>query len=1515
MSVQSGQVIKSYRILEKIDAGGFGAVYRAFQPVIEREVAIKVILPLFANEPQFIQRFEAEAQLVARLEHPHIVPLYDYWRDPDGAYLVMRWLRGGSVRDFLQERNMELDEASRLIDHIAGALTVAHRNGIVHRDLKPENILMDIDGNFYLSDFGIAQKVDTENSTDSVSGSAKYIAPEQLRSQPPTIKSDVYSLGIMLYEALTGHHPFGSGSVSEMIYKQLSEDLPPLAANLSGLPETIDAVIKKATQKEPSQRYETIVDLADAFRDAIGMRRSTMEMEQILTDQELVNPYKGLRSFYEADAVDFFGREALVERLMHRLREAEANFLALVGPSGSGKSSVVRAGLVPSLRQHSITNFAGWYVADMVPGNDPLQNLHAALLSVAIEPPIGLMTRLQSASAGLVWAAERILEQTGGNLLLFIDQFEEIFTQVVDEAARRHFLDLIYRAATAHNGRLFVVVSIRADFFDRPLLYEGIGDLIQSHTQVVLPLNTAELERAITGPARRVGLHVDADLIAAIAADVREEPGALPLLQYALTELFERRDGNRLTLFAYHASGGVQGALARRAAEVYDGLEPQLQRVAEQVFLRLVTLGEGAEDTRRRAKRAELLAMGTEREAVNNILDVFGKYRLLTFDSDSTTREPTVEIAHEALIRNWTHLRQWLDESRSDIRLQRALNQAAQDWAAHEHSKGYLLPGGRLVQFEEWARDTTVALNAVENDFLQASIAEREHLAALEQERQAREDALKKRSRRLLQLTVVIFAIFGLVAIGLAIEARRQNQLAQLESNNAQLARDEALNARATSEVNAESARIQLEIAERRAAEIQNLNLLNIAEDALLEGDSGLAMRLVLDVATSDIISPPVQNTLYDVAYGSLLRDRLTNHVRKITALAITRDGTRLATGSEDTKVIIWDTASKEPLLELTDHNGPINSLAFSADGTLLASAATDATATIWHVATGEVLNQLRGHRNVLTDVAFTPDGTSLLTSSGDDTVLVWDVAAGTPTLQFTEHSDSVRTVAVHPDGELALSAGRDGVLLLWNIVSGEVVRHYEGHDGSVDTLVFSPGGELILSGSADQTLILWDTATGNIRRRLDGHSDAITSVAISPDAQTAISTSCTERDVNRACVQGEVIEWDIVNGLEIRRLIGHQDTVNAAVYHPDGKSVYTASCAERRQAACVLGEVLAWDTQPASDVIFRLEGHTSGVLSAAISSDGLLAVTGAGSQLGSDQPRGDTSLIVWDLATGAALQRLEGHTGDVNNVVFSRDNRTVFSASRDGTIREWDIESGIELRQFVGHDANVNDLALSPDGRRLVSAGDDRMILWDVATGRETQSISDLGENLIVRVVAFSPPGDTFVSGLNNGSIILWNAFGNEIRRFIGHTDDIQALSFSPNGRQLLSAARDTTARLWDVPTGATVRIYHGHADSVSGVVFNRQGDKFLTASEDNTMRLWVTDTGEVIRVFDAHTDDITDVALSRSDGIAVTASADGTARVWRISLAALTNWVEANRYVRALTEDEIAEFGFTLP
>src|SRR5262245_12904287 len=402
-----GRSVRGYELREQVGAGHFGVVYRAYQPSVGREVAIKVIRPELVNQADFIRRFEAEAQLVAQLEHPHVVSLYDYWRDPEGAYLVTRWLRGGSLRHALERGPWKLEGASRLLAQVGSALAYAHRQGVVHRDLKPANVLLDEDGHAYLADFGIAARLsDPDDPRRLVGGSPAYLPPEEIAGEAHTPRSDLYGLGLLTFELLTGERPL------------MDTTLPPLASVRSELPAALDSVIGRATAPDPAERHGSVDEFLTAFAKAAGT--NTSALAETFTPAE--NPYKGLRAFGESDAEHFFGRDALVDQLVAAV--AERRLIAVVGPSGIGKSSVVKAGLVPALRRGALPGSSRWLVADLFPGAYPFEDLGAALLRVAVERPDDLVEELARDELGIRRVAKRILP-AGSELVLVVDQFEE----------------------------------------------------------------------------------------------------------------------------------------------------------------------------------------------------------------------------------------------------------------------------------------------------------------------------------------------------------------------------------------------------------------------------------------------------------------------------------------------------------------------------------------------------------------------------------------------------------------------------------------------------------------------------------------------------------------------------------------------------------------------------------------------------------------------------------------------------------------------------------------------------------------------------------------------------------------------------------------------------------------------------------------------------------------------------------------------------------------------------------
>lgn len=1151
----ANRVIKGYEMRERVGTGGFGAVYRAYQTSVGREVAVKVILPEHANHPDFIRRFEVEAQLIARIEHPHIVPLYDYWRDPEGAFLVMRWLPT-SLRVAINRGSWSAEAAARLLEQISAALSVAHREGVIHRDIKPDNILLDEDDNAYLADFGIAKDLSASGTTQEgmLVGSPAYITPEQIKGELVTSRADIYSLGLVLYEILVSEKPYPEAKTpAELLNCHLNIPLPLLQARRPNLPAALNEVLQTATAKEPGHRYAHALRFAAAFRAALPniQRELAQPLVEPLTERELdilrlmvgglsnaeiaqrlylsagtvkwyvqqiytkldahsrhqaiqraqqlnlledemaqatavpssiervplkrvstappaselINPYKGLRAFQESDAADFFGCAVLTEQLLGRLADG-SRFLVVVGPSGSGKSSVVRAGLIPALRRGGLLNSKHWFITEMLPGTHPLEELEAALLRIASSAQSGLLSQLSEDRRGLVRAVKRLLPaDSATELVLVIDQFEELFTLLEDETIRTHFIDNLLSAANDPRSRIRIVLTLRADFYDRPLLYSHLAELVRSYTEVVVPLTTEELERAIAGPAERIGLTLEPGLVATMINDGGEQPRTLPLLQYALTELFERRQAVMLTLDAYRASGGISGALARRADELYDDLEPDGQAAARQLFLRLVTLGEGTEDTRRRVLQTELgFGIGSER-IMDDVMNAFNQYRLLTFDRDPVTRGPTVEIAHEALIREWKRLREWLNESREDLRVQRRLMAAAAEWANSSQDASFLASGSRLTQFATLASQGDLALNDLEHAYIKASVTareaqEKEAEARREREltlaRQAAESAQvaaksQRQSANRLRYLVGALVLFLVIAAGLSVFAFGKQAEAVTVSNNlaTQVAIQKLSNSRG--------------LASQALSLVQN------------NGDPQLAMLLGL--------------------YGLQAAD--TQEAETAVTQAVQFSNAKHANDIEFTVSVT--SRSKINSVYSPDNQYFLTGNGYIGPGVL----GHDPLVRLWDSRTGQLIRQYEGLTDTAMDVAFSPDGQYVAAASATKNVRVWNTL--TAQIQQTLTTDNWSVSAVFsPDGRYVLTGGSDGKAQLWDWRAGVSVRSFRNDDFA--TAIFSPDGRYILSSSGDLTVRLWDIASGQEIRRFTAVPDSFNHSVFSPDGRYVLS-------------------------------------------------------------------------------------------------------------------------------------------------------------------------------------------------------------------------------------------------------------------------------------------------------------------------------------------------------------------------------------------------------------------------
>lgn len=1225
------------------------------------------------------------------------------------------------------------------------------------------------------------------------------------------------------------------------------------------------------------------------------------------------SPFKGLEYFDESDVNLFFGREDTSARLAKRVQDG-APLTVVVGASGSGKSSFVRAGLIPALKRIARTR------ADA--GSDKCEPLHILVITPTAHPIETLATALTREQPSVLTAAALIDDMTRDpralylylkrewmtastrngqrcrpQMLVVLDQFEEIFTLCRSPLEREQFIDnVLYMLAPsalaqsaqvqraespgAGNGALGVslVLTLRADFYAHLADYEELRALAAQHQEYIGPLTSEEMRRAIEEPARQqravdgAPWEFERGLVDLILRDVGSEPGALPLLSHALLETWKRRSGHTLTFRGYQDAGGVRGAIAQTAETIYLRLSTQEQEIARNVFLRLTELGEGTEDTRRRATPDELTLHATHAAQVRRVLAQLAEVRLLTMS------EQGIEVAHEALIREWQRLREWLNQDREGLRLHHQLTRAAQEWELVERDPEMLYRGMRLAHARDWAQQagTRDSLNAQERAFLAASDAAQQAAVREKQAQQERELETAKRmteaaqrlatvqeqraveqaaaNRRLRQRALFLIGAF-LVAIVAALTAAFF--LTQSNAN---------LQAAAAAQLTSESRRLAAESGRLRG---QDLNLALLLAVQAIETDDNNEVRSNLFQA---LINQPQLATLY-------------GHTKPVTRVAYSPDGTLLASASADDTIRLWEAENGKLVREWNTRQEAVNDVAFSPDGTLLASAGEDRTIRVWDVESGAPVGQaLEGHGAKASAVAFSPDGKLLASSAADRTIRIWDVASRvllySPLPTIDEGAMNLR---FSPDGKTLAMGSTSGDVGLWDVASG--TQRVEIPNGTrLTSIAYSPNGKFLAVTNNAFAIRLMDATTGQfVGEPFVGHTDIPRSVAFSPDGKILASAS-EDRTIRL---------WDVASRAPLGEpLRGHTDAVYSIAFHPNGRTLASAGYD---------GTVRLWGLQGTQRLSLSLRGHKDIVNAIAYSPDG--------KQIASASR--DGTVRVWDVASGEpALQSLEGHRAAVSAVAYSPDGTRLASASIDKTIRLWDTATGNLLQTLRGHSGAVQAVAFSPDGKTVASGGyDNTTRRWDVASGKE------IGEPLrgrtdVVNSLAFSPDGKTLAAG-TFGVIWLWDLTGDTPvgRRLDGHTLMVWALAFSPDGKTLASGSDDKTIRVWDVESAASGQELRGHLGGVFGLAFSPDGKTLASASQDRTVWLWNVATGQRVSELPAHRAAVRSVAYSPDGKTLASAGDDLTIRIWQNTLPA---WQETACRIanRNLTRTEWAQY-----
>lgn len=1371
----AGRPLRGYRLGERLGTGRDGTVHAARVPGVDREFAIRVVREEIADRPEFVRVFEASTQQLAALSHPGIVPIHDYWREPGAAYLVMRRLAGGTLADRLEKGPLTDDALAALVTRVGGALAAAAAVGISHGRVVPGSVLFDAAGDAYLADFALAPTDPPLPAGDDVHDFAAMVAACQARVREPVS-------AVLIRATATAGRP------------TMAELVPLLVAAITG--ERPDA------------------------------------------DTARPNPFKGLRAFEEADAGDFFGRDHLVDELVDRLRDdgRRGRLVLVVGGSGSGKSSVVRAGLLPRVRRGDVPGSERWFVTTMMPGSSPFKELAECLRGVAVSTPAALADRLAEDDAGIDRVLRRLVPGDG-QLLLVVDQLEELFT-LASAPDQRAFLGGLMHAVLAPDSRLRLVATLRADFYDRPLAYQPFGAAVNEATMTTTAMLPSELEAAIVEPVERSGGQVEPALVAELVNAVKDEPAALPSLQYTLYELAEMSPSRRLDQAAYRQLGGVGGAIATRAERLYSSADDGERFVVRRLFERLVILSVEGEPARRRASRPELGDLGAG-GAVDTVIDRWADARLLTLDRDPRSRVPTVEIAHEALLREWPRLGGWIEEDREAIAALGRLREAAATWVDLGRDPGALYRGARLEITVDDPVLRQADLPQREREFLAASTAARDDERREEAERvtrRARDNRRLRVQRAAIAGALVVALIGGFIAINQREQAEQERRVATARE----------LAAAAVSNVAADPERsMLLALAALEVTRSEGEPALPEAVEALhLAVNASRVVLRVHDVGGGLDWSPggrlfvtegPEESGIVDIRdtrTGDSLRS-FRGHRDDVNEVAFSPDGSMLATTGDDGTLRLWDPRSGEALLTVREPGvqGPVRDVrvvgpAFSPDGRWVA-ASWPGFLRVVDVRTGKFVSSIVADGTSAT--SFSPDGKWLAYGTSGP-AMVADARTGDPL--FTVREEGASDIAWSPDGRWLATSGGNGLAHVWDGDTGRYRFPVTGHTGPIWSLDWSPVGHRLATGGDDGTARISEiTSEGAVplltfSAQETSRGGGLIGVSFSPDGRRLMAGDLGITSVT-------VWDADPWTGSEWASAVGVADVM------PDGRGVIVG---DHRGAVRVLdaetGSVLETVQRPSAPGgnIWGLAVDPTGQLVALLQGPGVQVVEVATGERLFTVPAGDAR-GVWDMAWSPDGEHLA--------IAWASDEHTRALVVVDRT--------GASLGRFPeipGY--HTRSVSFSADGRSLATTR------WGITTIDPTRlpvRIWDLDSREVVREIdataeltEVAPNGGLIASSRPvQGIAEVWEAKTGDLLATLTATAHVRTLSFDASGDQLATAHADGTVRLWDPRTGAQELVLEV-GTQVDMVRISSDGSKLVTQDEHGSVRVWALDLEDLI-------------------------------------------------------------------
>ena len=1000
------------------------------------------------------------------------------------------------------------------------------------------------------------------------------------------------------------------------------------------------------------------------------------------------------------------------------------------------------------------------------------------------------------------------------------------------------------------NAPLFsLVLTLRADFMGKVLDYQPMGEAFKKYPPVLLtPMKPEELQTAIAQPAALMKVELESGLTSKLIDDLGNQPGRLPLLEFTLSLLWEKHEKWYLTHKAYEEIGGLEKALAKYADGVLNPLSAVDKEKAERIFIQLIRPGEGTEDTKRKATRGEV------GEDNWDLVEELADKRLVVTLWDGSSQQETVEIVHEALIREWGMLREWIQSNRRFRIWQERLQFEVVKWEDKKRDRDYLLSGGALGEAEVWLNDEKYRkyLSDSQRKFIRESLNQRD--------KRIKEEKFKQ------QRTILRLAGLSIVSLIFAGFAGWNWVKAEI------IATREKLNS-------------SVVISE------QYFNLQNYKE-ALL---SGLKAQQSLDnIWFGNFIKADtkqkVQMAIYKPINHYWLKEKytLSGHKQEIKNLVFSPNGKIIGSAYSDGKVKLWSAINGELLHTLLGHNSSINSLVFSGDSKTIVSASDNGIVKLWSASSGKLLKTLSVNKSSINSVDLSNDAKTIASADDDGIIKLWSASSGKLLKTLSEHKSSANSVEFSNDGKKIVSADDAGIIKLWSASSGKLLKTLSEHKYNVNSVEFSNDGNKIISADDAGIIKLWSASNGKLLYSLSGHRDSVDHVDFSPDSKTIASTSkdgtvklwsavnakllyslsgfnivfSSDGNTIASVSKDNTIKlWSVENDGLFQSLSGHKDSVFSAIFSPDGKIIASASA----------DKTVKLSSANSGQLLHTLSGHEDAVYSIKFSSDGKTIASASA----------DKTVKLWSANSGQLLHTLSGHQDAVYNVEFSPNGKTIASASADKTVKLWSANSGQLLHTLFGHKNEILDVKFSSDGKIIASASSDGTVkLWSVSSG----TFNNLsGHEIWVNSVQFSPDDKIIASASADKTVKLWSAnSGKSLHTLSGHQDAVYNVQFSPNGKIIASASADKTVKLWSANSGQLLYNLSGHKSEVNSVKFSPDGKTIVSTSRDKTVKLWSANSGQLLHTLSGHESDLNSAIFSPDGKNIVSASDDGTAKLW---------------------------------